>query len=79
MARVIIDESLRTKLNGLSAEVEFCDESGRTLGRFLPEELFMKMLYAWLNSQVTDEELDEADREPGGRTLAEIWKSLGRT
>ena len=78
MARVIVDEFLRTKLNGLNAEVEFCDESGRTLCHFVPEEMFMKMAYAWLNCQVTDAELDEADREPGGQTLAEIWKSLGR-
>jgi hypothetical protein len=37
------------------------------------------MFYAWLKSHSTDEELDRISREPGGRTLAEIWQRLGRT
>jgi hypothetical protein len=79
MSKVIVDDSLRSKLNGLNAEVELCDASGRTLGHFVPEDYYKKLLYAWLNAQISDEELERASQETGGRPLAEIWKSLGRT
>jgi hypothetical protein len=77
--KIVLDPALRAKLNNLNHELEFCDESGRTLGHFLPPEVYQKLLYAWLNAQVTDEELEQVSQEPGGRTLAEIWKSLGQT
>ena len=78
MSKVILDPQLRDKLNGLNEQLELCDESGHTLGRYLPEETYQRLLYAWVNAQVTDEELQRAADEPGGRPLAEIWRSLGR-
>ncbi len=78
MNKLILDKELRAKLNGLSSEIEFCDESGKTLGHFLPDDVYKKLLYAWLKSQHSDEELDKARRETGGRPLKEIWKDLGR-
>ena len=78
MARVIADEALRSKLNGLDEQIEVCDEGGRTLGHFVPADLYQKLLYAWLNAQVSDEELERRRQEPRGRTLPEIWKSLGQ-
>lgn len=81
MSKVTVDESLRARLNGLNAQVEFCDEAGRTLGHFLPENLYKKLLYAYIEAQCpyTKEEVEEHMKEPGGRTLAEIWRRLGRT
>jgi hypothetical protein len=81
MTKVVVDESLRAKLNGLTEDIEMCDPAGHTLGHFVPQDLYKQMLYAWVESQCpyTKEELEEAAREEGGRTLAEIWKSLGRT
>jgi hypothetical protein len=78
MTKVIVDDTLRSKLDGLDTEVELCDEAGRTLGHFVPADFYKALLYAWLNAQVTDEELERASQEPGGRPLADIWKSLGR-
>jgi hypothetical protein len=79
MSRVIVDESLRSKLNGFNEEVELCDESGKTLGHFLPPDVYREFLVAWSEAHTTDEELERRMNEPGGRTLAEIWKSLGRS
>ena len=78
MSQITIDEFLRSKLTGLDRHVELRDEGGQTLGHFLPDELYKRLVYDWLNAQVTDEELDAARNEPGGRSLAEIWKSLGQ-
>ena len=37
MTRVVVDEMMRRLLPDLSRPVEFCDEKGHVLGRFLPE------------------------------------------
>jgi hypothetical protein len=78
MDKIILDAVVREKLNGLKRELEVCDEAGHTLGHFLPPAIYQKLLYAWLNAQVSDEELERASQEPGGRALAEIWHDLGQ-
>ena len=79
--KLVVDEALQARLNGLNKEIEFCDGSGRTLGHFLPPDLYKKMLYAWAESQsgITMEELQRRCRENKGkgRPLADIWKDLG--
>jgi hypothetical protein len=80
MTKVVVDESLRAKLNGLTEDIEMCDPAGHTLGHFVPQDLYKQMLYAWVESQcpVSEEEMERRRRENGpGRTLAEIWKRLG--
>jgi hypothetical protein len=79
MSKVIVDDELRAKLNGLDEDVEFCDTNGEPLGYFVPRGEFLKLLYAWERQQPVDlEDLDRRANEPGGRTLAEIWERLGR-
>jgi hypothetical protein len=36
MTRVVIDDALRSKLYNLAQPLEFCDQAGQVLGRFLP-------------------------------------------
>ena len=76
MSKVTIDQSLRAKLDNLSAEVEFCDESGRTVGYYVPADWHHELLYAWAKSQFTDEELEKARNQPGGRSLPDILARL---
>jgi len=76
MQKIIIDESLRTKLNNCDTELEFLDESGKTLGFFVPPEWHHELLYAWAKAQVTDQELEEARLQPGGQPLSEILEKL---
>ena len=45
--RHVAGDVLRSRLNGSNAEVELCDESGRTVGRFVPEDSYKQLLYAW--------------------------------
>jgi len=77
MTRITIDASFWTRLNNLEGPVEFCDESGRTLGYFhsvaTPEEI--DQLPA---SLISDEELERRRREPGGRSLDAILADLER-
>jgi hypothetical protein len=78
MSRVTLDSQLRSKLNGLDDQVEICDESGKTLGRFLPESIYRELLVAWSKAHLSDEELERRRKEPRGKTLPEIWQSLGQ-
>jgi hypothetical protein len=78
MSRIILNPQLRSQLNGLQDQVEFCDESGKTVGHFLPEPLYREFLVAWSKAHLSDEELERRRQEPRGRTLAEILQSLGQ-
>jgi hypothetical protein len=78
MSRVILDQQMRSKLNGLNEQVEICDESGNTLGHFVPESLYREFLVAWSRSNLSDEDLERRRQEPRGRTLAEIWQKLSQ-
>ena len=77
MTKVIVDETLRSKLNGLDQQLEFCDEAGRTMGHFLPDALYQQRKAAD-QCPYTEEEMRRHMDEPGGRPLAEIWQRLGR-
>jgi hypothetical protein len=79
MNKVIVDDALRCKLNGLDSDVEFCDEAGRTLGHYVPEDFYNKLMYAWLKAQISDDEVERLRKQTGGRPLAEIWKRLEGT
>jgi hypothetical protein len=79
MNRVILDQALRARLNDLTEVLELFDESGERLGYFLPRAVFRDMLFDWADAQISPEEWELLRQQKGGRPLAEIWKSLGRT
>lgn len=80
MERLELDAALRSKLGGLSKHIEFCDESGRLLGHFLPATVYDDLFYAALarESPHSPEELRRRHQETGGRSLKDIWRDLGR-
>ena len=77
MTKMTVDDALRAKLNGLSVALELCDQSGQTLGHFLPRDAYLRLLYARARAQITDEEIEAARQQTGGRPLREIWQRLG--
>jgi hypothetical protein len=77
MSKVIVDDELRAKLNGLDDAIEVCEPSGETVGRFVPEEQYLKLIYAWEKATMGIEELDRRAAEPGGMTLTDFWKTMG--
>jgi hypothetical protein len=70
MTRIIIDKAMLAKLHNLTEYLEVCDESGKRLGFFSPA------VEESLDVPFSEEELDRFDREPGGRSLAEILRDL---
>jgi len=62
----------------LSEPLEVCDETGATVGHFLPASAYRKLLYQIAESQCphTPEELRARREKTGGTSLADIWKDL---
>ena len=56
MSKVILDDHLRAKLNGLDEVVEICEPSGRTVGVFLPEEFYNDLLVLWAKKEFSTPE-----------------------
>jgi hypothetical protein len=70
---------LRAKLNGLNEEMEVCDENDETLGVFLPQAQYQKLLYANVEIPFSEEEIKKLRNAGGSCSLAEIWKRLGQS
>jgi hypothetical protein len=77
MQTIVADEVLRNRLGGLMDEIEVRDESGQLLGRFVPVRTGKTQ--AQKTYPFTEDDLDRVRQEPGGKKLAEIWRSLDRT
>jgi hypothetical protein len=77
MSKIVLDEALRSKLNGLNEPLELYDDSGKRMGHFLPEQLFSEWIMALSKARISDEDLDRRMEEPGGKSLNEIWERLG--
>jgi len=73
MNRIIVNDPLKTQLDGLVAPVEMIDEAGRPLGHFVPRQ----GIRASDECPYSEEELQRMRAEQTGRPLPEIWKSLG--
>ena len=63
MGKITLDPELKKKLNGLNEQVEVCDETGKTVGHFVPAGTYRELVYAWAKAQFSDAELEQARRE----------------
>ncbi len=75
MTKITFGAEVWAKLNNLRGPVEFCDETGRTLGYFHPVASLREheQLPALL---ISDEELQRRLQEGGGRSLEAILADL---
>ena len=76
MHKIVVDPPTLAKLDNLDSRLEICDQSGRTLGYFVPSAEQGKLLYDWARQEFTDEEIDAARNESGGYRLDEILAEL---
>lgn len=74
MEKLIPDVATLAKLTALEHSVEFCDQSGRTIGWFLPVGAGAD--YEGYECPLSSEELERIEREGGGRPLAGILRDL---
>ena len=76
MNRIVVDQASSTKFSGLADTAELCDEAGRVLGYFTPAQ--SPSLYEGLQVPFSEQELDQIEQGPKGRTLPEIMADLDR-
>ncbi len=56
IGKAILGDALRAKLNGLNEVVEVCEPTGKTVGVFLPEELYREFVAAWAKAEFSTPE-----------------------
>ncbi len=76
MSRVIVDESLRRKLDGLTGGTEFCTPDGESLGYFVTVSDYLDLLYSRAQERFTPEQIESLRHQEGGRSLKEIMRDL---
>ena len=79
MNKVVLDPSTRSSLNGLDQSVEVCDESGKTLGYFVPADEYLALMYAWARAEFAGDDTSGAREEfraEGGYTTAEVLAKI---
>lgn len=69
MTRIVVNDTLRGLLHGLSGPLEFCDDNGQVLGRFIPEAEAVAAPYE--PPPLTEEEIQRRLSEPT-YTTAEV-------
>ena len=74
MTRLVLDAATTEKLRAAQERVQVCDAKGNVLGYFLPSS--DRGLYKILDCPFTEEEIERARNEPGGRSLGEILSDL---
>ena len=80
MSKVILDADLKAKLHGLGEQIELCDTNGQTMGRYVPEDFYQKLLYQLAESQrpaLAPDEIQRRRQSPGHKSLADILQSMG--
>jgi hypothetical protein len=75
MTRVIADTILRKHFGDFHHQVELCDESGQTVGFFVPCLPQFKPP-ADIQSPYSPEELRRRAAEPGAKPLSEVWPEI---
>ena len=78
MSKITVDQTLYSKLNGLNCQLELCDNSGKTLGYFIPFEVYLKLVLEWAKLKYPPEEIERRLQEPGERTTAEVLARLNQ-
>lgn len=76
MRKLILDRELRARLCELREQLELCDADGHTLGRYVPEDLYQKLLYQVAEAQrpVLSAEETKRRRLGGNKSLGEVLR-----
>lgn len=63
MKPVILDDNLRAKLNGLNEILPVCEPDGRTVGWYIPEEVYQRILMESAKAMFASDEATAARNE----------------
>jgi hypothetical protein len=81
MPEITLSTDQMAQLNGLNEVVKVRDQSGRPVGRLVPDSLYRAMFEAWASSPITPEEIEagrKTYRAEGGLSTAEAIAFIRR-
>ena len=76
MTKVTIDTATWEKLVGIRETTDLCDEKGRIVGRFQPGP--PRDANGNIIIPLSEEEIEEASKQTGGRPLKDILNDLSK-
>ncbi|MBU4273475.1 MAG: hypothetical protein KKA28_16570 [Planctomycetes bacterium] len=76
MKTISVDTSVRLQLGNLDSALELCDESGATLGYFVPAAQRQRELYEQARTMFSDADIERARGQTGGSTTEEVLARL---
>ena len=74
MTRIIVDETLKSKLHNLSEPLELCDEAGRVLGHVYPA-VDLSQYEPW-EPEMSEEELQQLEQSDKWYSTEEVLAHL---
>jgi hypothetical protein len=74
MTRIVVDDTLRSKLRNFSEPLELCDESGRSLARVVPLEDLSQ--YEPWEPPISEEELRRREQSDKWYSTQEVLARL---
>lgn len=85
MEKVILDEVLQSRLNGLKQQLEVCDADGHVVGHYLPNDTYLRLVYEWARAEFAREQAPDDSQNAArtwdgksGKTTAEAIAYLER-
>jgi hypothetical protein len=76
MTKLTVASPLSAPLKDAKQEIEISDESGATIGVFLPIDVYRQFLLDMDGCPYTEAELHRFEQETEGQELPDIWKEL---
>lgn len=76
MTQIVLDEPAVKKLLRITEPVEVCDSSGLVLGEFRPKSAGVGKLPEGFECPFSEEEIEEARRDPRRYTTEEVLRKL---
>ncbi len=76
MRTISVDASVQLQLGNLDSALELCDESGVTLGFFLPAPQRQHELYEQARTMFSDADIERARGQTDGSTTEEVLARL---
>ena len=78
MAHLTLQPQFQEAIAQLGEQIELRNSSGQPVGYYISLEAYNKLRFHFVASLVSDEELEVARQQPGGRTTQEVLERLDR-
>lgn len=76
MEPIVVDDELRSRLNGLARSTEFQSPDGTVLGYFITDQEYQDLVHTQAMAKFSPEDIERLRKQSGGRKLNDILHDL---